>query len=258
VTRISERPFYADFTFNEVLDEGMGTIVEISDGLGTVLLLPDWTQFLDSKTVRAHFTPPNPLPIPDGIYKLCVSEVFDCAGNENNRWCRGVAVDTQPPRVIGLEATPRVISAVSGCDVTRITFKTDEPALDTMVVLVGGHPATRVFMSADQTLWVWEYKATGSETEGPADVVITTTDELGHTGNTTKSNAVVFDFTAPTITFVKPANDGDTLEDQPLSLEAKWFDTNGVALDTVEILLNGEDITSECVLTEDGVTFSRF
>lgn len=259
VERVTERPFFIDYVFNEIVDAGMGANVGLVNQNEQVILLPEQVMFIDQFAIRAQFTPPTGWTIPTGIYRICISEVFDCPGNEMiGRWCRSVAIDVSAPKVIQFSAEPRVISSVDGCDKVLISIRTDEPALETMNVWVQGHRATRVYVSDDHMHWVWEYVATGGEREGSADVQIYLSDDLGHTAVVTKADAVVFDFTAPTITFVKPANNGDILTDQPLKLQAQWFDANGVALDSAEILLNGEDITGQCVLTEDGFTFLRY
>lgn len=258
VDRITERPFFIDFVFDENVDAGMGANVGLVNSSEQVILLPEQVMFVDPRVVRAQFTPPTGWEIATGIYRICISEVFDCPGNEMlGRWCRSVAIDNAAPKVIQFSVDPRVISAVDGCDKVLISIRTDEPAVE-MNVWVQGYRATRVFMSDDRTRWLWEYVATGSESEGSADVQIYVSDDLGHTAVVTYPNAVVFDFTDPTITFVKPVNNGDILIDQPLMLQAKWSDANGVELDTAEIVLNGENITGQCVLTEDGFTFSRY
>ena len=85
-------------------------------------------------------------------------------------------------------------------DALSITFEVDVPLLATPAVTVDGNAAA--LASQNGSLYTFTYTVTGSEAEGPVDVVITATSLDGGIGTTALTTTL--DFTDPVITNIVP------------------------------------------------------
>jgi len=192
----------------------------------------------------------------DGAVAIVISDGLDHAGNENTTAAVGslIHVDAESPVFAEITVSPALASSQAGYNTVQISFRANEPVdVDTLTVTVGGAAATLAGSTHGNTRFVFEYAVTGEEAEGEAEVAISGEDLAGNTGNA--SATVTFDFTAPTITVTQPA--GAELEGEEFELTWTWNDVNGIATGQAQVLLNGEDVTAQCVLTAFGGSYRR-
>lgn len=141
------------------------------------------------------------LALPDGAQIACQTN-DDCPAQMTCRpalgRCIAANADRQPPSLVG---TPSIEPPVARARVrVTVTLTTSEPLAGVPALEAGDTGATATFMlitrSSAEKRYSFAYTPTGKEAEGPVELRLAASDELGNTA-TLAFTGLTFDFTAP-------------------------------------------------------------
>jgi hypothetical protein len=193
-------------------------------------------------------------PLSDGLHNVYLW-VEDIKFNLKVRiW--SFIVDTEPPTISGMQ--PSNNSTVNSDAPVIGSYYTDPSGIDINSVLLLVNDIDVTSMANITSGGVVYQNDTMALAEGSHEVLLEVSDIAGNTAVATWSfmvNTTVPDTSPPLISNLNPANLSTTDNHAP-NIRANYSDPSGIDLGSVSLHINGENVSSASVISEDGISFT--
>jgi parallel beta-helix repeat protein len=172
-------------------------------------------------------------------------------------WGGGVPpVDTTGPSITNLQ--PGDLSTTSDNTPTISAEYSDPAGIDVGSVRLEVN-GTDVTSLATITASGISFTPSASMADGTHDVYLEVNDTLGNQATRswsfTVDTSAPSDTTPPTITGLQPANQSTSNDNTP-TISADFSDDTGIDIDSVKVIVDGNDVTASATIDENGMTYT--